>query len=1125
MKLKNIIKVRLAAFLLLIPGWIAGQEVSFSPATFPVDQNIISIVSMSQDSKGLIWIASNNNGLFKYDGIRLTAYKSEINNLNNMPVTRLESVLADSKDIIWIGTFQDGLERFDPETETFTYFKHNSSDSSSIRCDSVRTVLEAPNGILWIGTAKGLDKFDTNTGKFSHIGGNSEDARLLSNEHIRTLFMDKNGILWMGCGSPFFDDLQDPTMGGLYKLNVSTGEIKRYKHIENDTTSLIDNRVRAIFEDSRGVMWVGTSGDGLHIMDREKGTFTRLRYDPNNPQKPSRPAINNTYNYVNDHITFINEDSEGYVWIGTFSGGLNRYNPETNTVQHFGTGEPEPYNLNKNDFWCSLLTRDGLFWIAGWAPTETNQILYKVFTSENQLNYTRIDQWCTSFYQEENGTLWIGGLGEMIRKNTNGDITHFPLKNKPGRKPYFLGLNPDEKNNLWVATSRGLFYFNTSTKEFREYKYYANLKMPSNIDTVAICTLLNNDGTIWIGTTNGLVLLNLKSGDVKHYTMDPGDASSLSNNIVGALYKDRNGDLWVGTNSGINKFNAATENFDSKIGRQIVINSIYEDQRSNVWVGTANSGLHILDPQSESFTQFTDSTHILDNNKTIYGLSEDHEHSLLLNTVKGFIRLNPETKIAVLFGKSWNINTNIVANQVYTAQNGEILIGTQFGYYHFLPEKTNNAKITPKPYLSKIFVGGKQVIPGTDAMLEKPLSQTNEISINYNQNNFAFEFNCIDYITEPSERNLLYKLENYDDNWRKRIGEENAYYYNVPPGKYVFKVKASNLYGNWGEKTLVVNITPPWYKTSLAYILFFIFFLLLVYSIHRFQKSRVLKAERERTHAMELQQAREIEKAYAELKSTQSQLIQSEKMASLGELTAGIAHEIQNPLNFVNNFSEVNKELIDDLKEAIAKNDQEEIESILKDLSENESKVASHGKRAESIVKGMLLHSRGSSGKKEPTDINALCDEYLRLSYHGFRAKDKSFNADFKLEADENLPKIEVVPQDIGRVLLNLINNAFYAVSEKSKLQVSSYKPQVIVSTKMQGGKIEISVKDNGSGIPEKVKEKIFQPFFTTKPTGSGTGLGLSLSYDIVKAHGGEISVVSNENEGTEFIIQIPFSK
>jgi signal transduction histidine kinase len=245
-------------------------------------------------------------------------------------------------------------------------------------------------------------------------------------------------------------------------------------------------------------------------------------------------------------------------------------------------------------------------------------------------------------------------------------------------------------------------------------------------------------------------------------------------------------------------------------------------------------------------------------------------------------------------------------------------------------------------------------------------------------------------------------------------------------------------------------------------------------------------------------------------------------MASLGELTAGIAHEIQNPLNFVNNFSEITTELIEDLKAELATGNQQEAILIADDIKENEQKINHHGKRADAIVKGMLQHSRSSSGVKEPTDINALCDEYLRLSYHGLRAKDNTFNATFHTDFDNSISKINVIPQEIGRVLLNLYNNAFYAVAEKKKQQVEGYEPSVSVSTKKQNDKIEIRVKDNGNGISQKIADKIFQPFFTTKPTGQGTGLGLSLSYDIIKAHGGDLLVETKEKEGAEFTIKIP---
>jgi signal transduction histidine kinase len=265
-----------------------------------------------------------------------------------------------------------------------------------------------------------------------------------------------------------------------------------------------------------------------------------------------------------------------------------------------------------------------------------------------------------------------------------------------------------------------------------------------------------------------------------------------------------------------------------------------------------------------------------------------------------------------------------------------------------------------------------------------------------------------------------------------------------------------------------------------------------------------------------------IEAAYTELKNTQVQLIQSEKMASLGELTAGIAHEIQNPLNFVNNFSEVNEELLKELKTEAEKGNLEEVKAIANDIVFNSEKINHHGKRADAIVKGMLQHSRSSAGQKELTDINALADEYLRLAYHGLRAKDKTFNATTKTDFDDTIGKINIIPQEIGRVILNLINNAFYAVDEKKKQNGNEYEPTVTVSTKKEKNKVEIKVKDNGNGIPQRVFDKMFQPFFTTKPAGQGTGLGLSLVYDIVKAHGGEVKVETKEGEGSEFIIQLP---
>ena len=348
--------------------------------------------------------------------------------------------------------------------------------------------------------------------------------------------------------------------------------------------------------------------------------------------------------------------------------------------------------------------------------------------------------------------------------------------------------------------------------------------------------------------------------------------------------------------------------------------------------------------------------------------------------------------------------------------------------------------------------------------------------------------------------------------------------------KSVDRIFLNASFNNFGS--LTVSTVDPLPEAQFEIVLRFAKVFEMTYTrFHDLKQAEELARQAELDLIRLKEEKRRTEEALAELKITQTQLIQSEKMASLGELTAGIAHEIQNPLNFVNNFSEVNFELIAEMKDEIDKGNMEEVKSLANDIADNEQKINHHGKRAYAIVKGMLQHSRSSNGVKEATDINALADEYLRLAYHGLKAKDKSFNAALKTDFDESIGKIDIIPQDIGRVILNLITNAFYSVNEKKHKQLlnNSYESCVSIITKKLEDKVLVSINDNGIGIPQKLLDKIFQPFFTTKPTGQGTGLGLSLSYDIVKAHRGELKVESELNPAdansvnTNFTIILPF--
>jgi len=561
----------------------------------------------------------------------------------------------------------------------------------------------------------------------------------------------------------------------------------------------------------------------------------------------------------------------------------------------------------------------------------------------------------------------------------------------------------------------------------------------------------------------------------------------------------------------------------------IGIGYLYEDSGETIWTWTAR-GLYYLKKGADHFSPFVFTQESMDETQ-IRGMVEDNFKNLWLSTKSFFLKLGPDRKKVFIYGSKYGYAPNNPNGAMFRTTNGQILISNPQGYYVFSPEDLDIKTQALKIIITDFSINNLPVIRGKQSPLHGPVEDITDLRLQYDQNNFAFSFAAIDY-REPESIRYFTKMEGYDNTWREALGDKVVNYFNVRQGAYVFRIKVMSGEGAEEEKIITIRVLPPWWETWWAFTIYGLLFLAAIFAIYRFQKQRIIRMERQKAQQVELVQAKEIEKAYHELRSTQTQLLHSEKMASLGELTAGIAHEIQNPLNFVNNFSEVNKELIQEMKEEIVKGNTKEAMLLAGNIMDNEDKIILHGQRADAIVKSMLQHSRSSTGQKEPVDINAMADEYLRLSYHGLRAKDKSFNAKLQTHFDTGINIINIIPQDIGRVLLNLYNNAFYAVMEKKNSGIEGYDPSVTVRTKKQGKNIEIMVKDNGPGIPDKIMDKIFQPFFTTKPTGQGTGLGLSLSYDIIKAHSGELIVKSvneksadnrsAEETGTEFIITLP---
>jgi len=1116
MKQLNLIKLkrgnRLSGSLLLMfilcQIMSFGQSMEIRNATFPRGRSLSMITDMDQDQFGYIWFSTHTDGLLRFDGSELERFPLKGTILGR---SQLEALHIDKSGKIWIGGKDHGLYQFDPITKEQTRFVHDENDPFSLSNDNIRAILEDRNGTLWIGTEKGLDTLDRKTGKFYSVNGKRDSGNKLNDEHIRIIYEDKENTIWVGCGDATTNPIQEQGLGGLYKIDHISKEITKYSSSSEDPNSLINPNVRALFEDSRGVFWVGTAGDGLHTMDRKNEKFTRHLSNPADSTILSRP----NYSPIDQlgHITFINEDSDGFVWIGTMIGGMNRYDHLQHKVTYYGPEGTDENQLNRRDHWACLKADDGSLWISdNWNNEESaEQRLIQISSGlTNQSYYNSLEGWIIGFTEDEEGSLWLGTTTGIYRRNEDGSHSNFRVNNLGD------GLNLDlifdvessSKGIYCLSASARILLFDVENEQFKQisndHEYYSDL-------------YYDKEGILWITTSDGLDKFNTVSEELTHLHDEGQNLSNLPKNMD-LITEDNQENLWITSDDGlvkVNKKELAFETFDY----DEKINQISFDQEGVLW-GVSSFSFFKFNTKTNLFFKIEDSFQFLKKEGFPNGgMTLSQNGKVWVEKSNHLIQYDPESGNTVMAGSSWiNSGHYFVDRMLFQTRDNQIVVGANGGYY-LLPGEWPTTQVSyPKPFLSSLTTSKRTIslVSGAAITLDQ------EVQLESAENHLVFEFDNVDFNSYENEQNPQYILDNYDKEWNSARDINKASYTNLSPGKYVFRFRTANKFGKVSEVHQAFIINSPWYQKVWAYFLYALLLGGLIYMFDQIMRRRLILKEREKSHEKELAQAKEIEKAYTELKATQSQLIQTEKMASLGELTAGIAHEIQNPLNFVNNFSEVNTELLEELEEEVMKGDLEEVKSLAKDIKANEQKITQHGKRADAIVKGMLQHSRTSAGQKEFTDINALTDEFLRLAYHGLRAKDKSFNAKFETKFDTSVDKVNIVAQDIGRVILNLINNAFYAVNERKKLDQEGYEPTVIASTMKSGDHLKITISDNGMGIPPEIKDKIFQPFFTSKPTGQGTGLGLSLSYDIVKAHGGELKVETREKEGTEFTIVLP---
>lgn len=1060
------------------------------------------------DQFGYIWVGTIN-GLTRFDGYTFKRFYENPNDPGSIKGLIVWSLFEDSKGRIWVGTAPGKLNVYDPITQTFKEYPFSDLFEFDVNVTrGIWQISEDKNGRMYFGMntqygqvlSNALLYLDEKEDKIKLFETSADQAI----KNINNMIADKGGNIWINSYS------------GIFKITPS-GKVQMVNLMNATQPLLKDEFTTSMTIDQNDNLWMITNFGRLIKMNKVTEDYQLYA--------PAGILQDNFFN----NLTI---DSEGNIWMATNHGPF-KYYPKNDSVVFFKEGLQDKFGPGNEVLRTMAIDQFGLVWMGtqnvGLYKYE-ERTLFKSYTYKKDDPVSLLSGWADNIIELPDGKLLVSNNGLNIIDLQNNTVNTMRFeKNMPGAYAV-QAISEISPGEYYLGTGEGVFQFSYPAKTFKK------ITIPGIEKGLWITEFYNdNRGNQWAFTTQGIFIRksDKEAFSKLKFNLSAEDEKRL--NSVTRAYESKKHGLWLLTNDILFLYNYNTGQLERKghdkskgdvFGTQD-INSLYEDKSGIVWVGAWQGGLNRFDMATGKIKTYTINDGLP--SMSIQSILEDEEHeNLWLSTFEGISRFHIPSEQFYNYSIEDGIQSQLFADGSFLkTSRGQFVFGGSNGITVFDPEKVNTTSIPPKVFLTDLKLFNEPVLPGENSILKKPIYSVQEIELAHDQNNITLEFIALHY-SNPAKNKYSYKLENYDNDWWESNNAHIAYYPNLSPGEYNFRVKAANNNGVWNEEgvTLKIIVHKPWWNTIFAYVIYGLILVGGVFGADRFFRHQVVVKERERARTRELAQAKEIEKAYTELKATQSQLIQSEKMASLGELTAGIAHEIQNPLNFINNFAEVNTELIDELQSELKAGKVDDAITLSNDIKENEQKIVHHGKRADGIVKGMLQHSRNSSGVKEPTDINVLADEYLRLAYHGLRAKDKSFNASMKTDFDESIGSINVVPQDIGRVILNLITNAFYAVTERKTLRQaqgdSSYEPTVSVSTKKEGGKVVISVKDNGNGIPQKVLDKIFQPFFTTKPTGQGTGLGLSLSFDIVKAHGGELNVKTNQGEGSEFVIQLP---
>ncbi len=873
----------------------------------PSDWSYRSIV---QDRQGFLW-AGSLNGLIRYDGYQIKTYRHNPLDTTSLSDNHVLALFEDRDGMLWAGTQEGGLNRFDPRAETFTRYQHDPDHAASLSSNSVTAILQTLDGTLWVGTERGLNRLDgrsvsgngpkmanSPTAMFTHYRHNPDDERSLSHDYINALHEDRDGTLWVGTAN--WNNLT----GGLNRFDPAADGFTRLR--PGASASSVDIPVTAIGEDSTGRLYVGTCHSGLYRLvlstaegsDRPGERLEPLLPDERNPNQLHAPP-GEASDLFCAAVSIIYEDRAGRLWVGTRGAGLHRYDPATQTLTRFRHDTDAPTSLSSDDVLSFYEDGQGTFWIGTW-DTGVNKSVpafsrFRVYGSAE----IRANNGVGGLYEDAEGVLWIGTFsGQLFRFDPQAGA--FARFSSPRPSPSGLwgstirSILIDQEGTRWVGQQQGLYRIDPQgeTTVFR----FEPVDPNSLINAIQFIEE-DAEGTLWVGSLGGgLNRYDRHTGGFTRFLHDPGEETSLSDNRVFNLYQDRQGVLWFGTfGGGLNRFDPLAEAFTTYLDGTAV-HGIYEDTAGRFWVATVTGGLYLMDRATGHYDQYTTKDGLP--NMAVMGMTEDDQGLLWLTTPSGLTRFDPEAETFITYTEDDGLDNHATVPHAFLrSRSGAMFIGGTKGLTAFDPEAFTANPHPPSTLITRLRAFEDDVsLTG---------SQDAPITLTHNENELTFDYVGLHFLN-PSRNRYAYRLEGYDTAWREAGPVRTATYTNLNPGPYTFRVKSANSDGVWDEDgtSLRVSILPPWWRTLWAYGLYGLLLLGGIFAADRIQRRRLIAREREKARERELEQARAIEKAHAELqethteleqshqhlKTTQAQLVQQEKMASLGQLTAVPEH-------------------------------------------------------------------------------------------------------------------------------------------------------------------------------------------------------------------------------------------